>query len=152
GNELDLRVLTLPVDIDPCDFLLREGGSAFTALAERAPNPLAYVLDRASARFDLESIDGSSRAAEWVLGILNSVPSTHRLGLEVKQAKVMDTLSHRLRIPLEALTRLRRKLRRPSASLRSAGDRKGGVNPTTARSPSIRPAELDRTDLELLQI
>ncbi len=29
GSELDLRVLTLPANLDPCDFLLKEGADAF---------------------------------------------------------------------------------------------------------------------------
>ena len=75
ASELDLRVLTLPADLDPCDFLLKEGADAFRELVERAADPLAYLLDRAAARFDLDSIEGSRRAAEWVLGILSRVPA-----------------------------------------------------------------------------
>ena len=48
GNEVDLRVLTLPAGLDPCDFLLQQGAAAFRELAERAPDPLAYLLDRAA--------------------------------------------------------------------------------------------------------
>ena len=49
-------------------------------LVERAADPLAYLLARAAARFDLDSIEGSRRAAEWVLGILSRVPETHQPG------------------------------------------------------------------------
>ncbi len=149
GNELDLRVLTLPADLDPCDFLLKQGAGAFLSLVERAPDPLAYVLERAATRFDLNSSEGSRLAAEWVVGILNAVPQTHRLGLEVKLAKVLDTLSQRLRVPLDTLNRLRRQLKRPAA---------GGIAaaaPSTASTPEsapVRPSELDRTDLELIRI
>ena len=83
GNELDLRVLTLPADLDPCDFLLKQGADAFRSLVERAPDPLAYLLDRAAARFDLNSGEGSRLAAEWVVGILNTRaadPSTRTRG------------------------------------------------------------------------
>ena len=72
GSELDLRVLSLPANVDPCDFLLKEGADAFRALVERAVDPLAYLLARAAARFNLDSIEGSRRAAEWVVGILSS--------------------------------------------------------------------------------
>ncbi len=121
GHELDLRVLTLPAKLDPCDFLLKEGAGAFRGLVERAPDPLAYVLDRAAKRFDLDSSEGSRLAAEWVVGIVNSVPQAHRLGLEVKLAKVLDTLSQRLRVPLDTLNRLRRQLKhRPPPADRSS--------------------------------
>ncbi len=160
GNELDLRVLTLPPDQDPCDFLLNAGAGAFRELVERAPDPSAYLLDRASSRFDLDSAEGSRRAAEWVLGIFNAVPETHRLGLGVKQAKVLDALSQRLRVPLETLNQLRRQLRRPPAGSRAVGKRAGEGDPDRvpageavppAAAP-IRPSELDRTDLELIQM
>jgi len=165
-SELDLRVLTLPPNLDPCEFLLQVGGDAFRGLAERAADPLAYLLTRAAARFDLESAEGSRRAAEWVLGIMSRVPETHHLGLEVKQAKVLDTLSHRLRVPLEALNGLRRQMRRsvsqprpsgapmPGKAARPAGLAPGSVDSSDppAAPPPIRQGELDRHDLELIQI
>ena len=80
GHEVDLRVLTLPAGLDPCDFLLQRGAAAFRELVERAPDPLAYLLDRAAARFDLDSVEGSRRAAEWVLGILNARPDEPSAG------------------------------------------------------------------------
>jgi len=169
GSELDLRVLTLPPNLDPCDFLLKAGGDAFRDLAERAADPLAYLLTRAAARFDLDSAEGSRRAAEWVLGIMSRVPETHHLGLEVKQAKVLDTLSHRLRVPLETLNGMLRKMRRPASGSRrapgpvpgTAGSSAGAKGPASAGAPPsgevtapvlIRQSELDRTDLELIQI
>jgi len=163
GTELDLRVLSLPANLDPCEFLLKEGAGAFRGVAERAADPLAYLLTRAAARFDLDSGEGSRRAAEWVLGIMSHVPETHHLGLEVKQAKVLDTLSHRLHVPLDSLNRLRRQLRRPvsrprpaggvvaESVVRSSGDAPAAVARSAAPAP-IRQSDLDRTDLEMIQI
>jgi DNA primase len=165
GFKLDLRVLTLPAGLDPCDFLIRHDAGAFRELAERAPEPLTYLLDRAAARFDLATSDGTQRAAEWVIGIMNAAPPAHRLGLEVKEAKVLDELSRRLHVSIDTLTRLRRQLQRPAAR-RAAGI----ATHTTASAPSgpplgdvaageaaaptapIRPADLDRTDVELMQV
>jgi DNA primase len=166
GSELDLRVLTLPANLDPCDYLLQAGGDAFRGLAERAADPLAYLLTRAAARFDLESAEGSRRAAEWVLGIMSRVPETHQFGLEVKQAKVLDTLSHRLHVPLEALNGLRRQLRRSVSQSRSSGapvpsevagpaglaPASVGFSDAPAAPAPISQSELDRNDLELIQI
>ena len=58
GHEVDLRVLSLPGGLDPCDFLLREGAEAFRELIERAVDPLAFLLSRSRDRFDFGSMDG----------------------------------------------------------------------------------------------
>ncbi len=165
GSDLDLRVLTLPAGLDPCDFLLEEGADAFGHLAQEAADPLAHLLTRAAVRFDLDSAEGSRRAAEWVLSAMSHIPETRvqHLGLDVKQAKVLDTLSHRLRVPLETLTRLRQQLRRSTARPRAGSAGAGGkvaslpvpaegVRAASAQPAPIRQSELDRTDLELIEI
>ena len=91
GHELDVRVLSLPANLDPCDFLLKEGAEAFRALVERAVDPLAFVLERAGERFDLDSIEGARQAAEWVLGILARLPSVKTSGLRLARATSRST-------------------------------------------------------------
>jgi len=169
GSDLDLRVLTLPTNLDPCDFLLTEGALAFRKLADAALDPLSYLLGRASSRFDLDSTEGSRRAAEWVLGFVNRVPKTHRLGVEVSQARVLDILSRRLRVPLDVLNRLRRQLqpttagpregRRTAATTGSLPSPQAAftssATPGSVVSPpanSIRQHDLDRTDIELIRV
>ncbi len=66
GHEIDLRVLTLPAGLDPCDFLLQRGAAAFRELAERATDPLAYLLDRAADAVRLQL--GRGRAAGRRMG------------------------------------------------------------------------------------
>ncbi|MFO0907190.1 MAG: DNA primase [Isosphaeraceae bacterium] len=111
GHEVDVRVLTLPENLDPCDFLLRDGADAFRSLVARAVDPLAFALRRAEARFDLASIEGSRLAADWVLAILARVPLGFRGGLDVKVAKALDTLAQKLRVPVETLDRRLRQIR-----------------------------------------
>jgi DNA primase len=166
GSELDLRVLTLPPELDPCEYFFKEGADAFRALAEQAADPLAYLLGRAAARFDLGTEEGTRRAALWVLGIMSQIPETNLLGigLEVKEAKALDTLSQRLRVPLEALNRMRRQLRRSAVRARraaapgaapAAADAAGAhlpVSQAVSDSAPIRQSDLDRHDLELIQI
>ena len=165
GHDLDLRVLTLPENIDPCDFLQREGAEAFRVLIDRAVDPLAFTLDRAEARFDLDSLEDSRRAAEWVLAILGRLPEIHRSGLDVKVAKALDKLSQRLRVPVETLDRRLRDLRRSSkrqAQQRVQREAQAGTVVASADGPAnepsipipapIRPRDLDPIDRELLQI
>jgi DNA primase len=169
ASDLDLRVLSLPADLDPCDFVLREGGEALRKVLDQAIDPLAYMLARAGARFNLASIDGSRRAAEWVLGILAAVPDWHSHGLEFKKAKVLDQLAQRLRVPLDALQGMLRQLRRPAPKRRAAGPNSVADLPVTAPASERHGAEngvsepapagkggraraLDPTDLELIRI
>ncbi len=114
-------------------------------------------------RFDLDSAEGSRRAAEWILGIMSHVPATHHLGLEVKQAKVLDTFRTGFTCRSKRSNRLRRQLRRPAATAAAGrpGLRRGDClrpavpadRPVGGREAAeIRQSELDRTDLELIQI
>jgi DNA primase len=162
-HDVDIRVLTLPANTDPCDFVRREGGAAFRTLIERAVDPLTFAIERAEARFDVESPEESRRAAEWVLALLGRLPAVHRAGLDVKVAKALDRLSERLRVPVTVLDRRLRDLRRQNARQaqgRAAGlartapfdatqESSGAVPPPAA---PIRPTDLDATDRELVQI
>lgn len=162
GHEVDVRVLTLPEDLDPCDFLLKEGAGAFRSLVDGAVDPLAFALKRAEARFDLSSLEDSRRASEWVLAILGRVPTEGRVGIDVKVAKALDTLARRLRVPVETLERRLRQIRRQSR--RDARSRSAvAVPPVVASIPGdgaalemgtipVRLSDLDPTDRELVQI
>jgi DNA primase len=178
AHEVDVRVLTLPMNLDPCDFLLKEGADAFRALVAGAVDPLAFALKRAADRFDLGSIEGAREAAEWVLGVLARVPAVNgRVGLDVKVAKALDTLSSRLRVPLPTLERRFRQIRRQSRPVRSPRPGPASLGGTavtdpvanTPASPALTPgttggavaeavaapirlSSLDRTDRQLVQI
>jgi len=150
GHEVDVRVLTLPDGLDPCDFLLREGAEPFRAMIDRAVDPLAFALRRAETRFELDSLEGSRRASEWVLGVLARIPNKTRAGLDVKVAKALDALASRLRVPVEMLDRRLRELQR--ASGRPAAVARSNGSEGAAASPPIRIADLDPIDRELIQV
>ena len=154
GHEVDVRVLTLPSNLDPCDFVLNEGADAFRALVERAVDPLSFAIRRASERFDLDDLEGSRRAAEWVLAILARVPTRHRAGLDVKVAKALDRLSVRLRVPVETLDRRLKQLRRGAdrSAPRDRGDAGRGAESALAAVAPVRLADLDVTDRQLIEI
>lgn len=153
AHEVDVRVLTLPAGVDPCDFLLAEGADAFRELVTASADPLEFAIDRAGERYNFGSPEGARQAAEWVLSILARVPEGHRAGLELKVAKGLDKLSARLRIPVQELRRELRRLRKP------AGRRAPiTAEPSSTQSVSedrtipFRAAELDPLDRELVAL
>ena len=155
GHEVDVRVLSLPQDLDPCDFLLNRGADAFRALVDRAVDPLVFAIDRASHRFDFGSAEGSRQAAEWVLAILARVPNRAGAGLDLKVAKALDTLSRKLSVPVADLKRrlgdLRDGLRKRARPVLVEGESTGREIPAPS-APPVRLSGLDPIDRELVQI
>lgn len=158
GHALDVRVITLPDGLDPCDFLLTRGAGAFQSLVDTAVDPLDFAIQRATARFDLDSAEGTRLAAEWVLSVLSRVPASHRAGLELKVAKALDTLSRRLRIPVSELKAVLRRQRldnrqapaRPAAAVPEAAPTRD--DEARALVVPSRLNDLDSLDRELVQL
>ncbi len=160
--------MSLPANLDPCDFLLKEGADAFRELVAGAVDPLAFVLERAAARFDFNAIEGSRRAAEWVLGILSRIPATQRIGMDMKLAKSLDSLAHRLGLPVDQLEKTAARAaagggaaagsgatRESRPRMSPPGPTAAGVEPGSAgkaAAPPIRPRDLDPLDRELVEI
>lgn len=163
AHEVDVRVLTLPAKLDPCEFLLAEGAEAFRALVDQAVDPMAFAIRRAEGRFDLNSFEDSRRAAEWVLSILARVPKSNRVGMDIKIARALDSLSQRLRVPVDLLKQTLKRLQTSASAAASAASSRnpvgpesaaatGGGEPATAPTAPIRLADLDPFGRELLEI
>ncbi len=158
GHEVDVRVLALSAGLDPCDFLLTHGSEPFRAMVKAASDPLEFAVRRAEARFDLNSLEGSRQAAEWVLSILGRVPVQNRAGLDVKLAKALDSLSHRLGVPVADLKRRLRQVRRELAKPARVAPAEVPPNtdtPETSVEVPIEPVQildLDVLERELVEI
>ena len=166
GHEVDVRVLALPPQFDPCDFLLEHGAAPFRAMVDGAVDPLSFAIGRAGGRYDLGSMEGSRLAAEYVLAVFARIPAGRgAAGLDLKVAKGLDTLSRKLSIPVSDLRKRLAILRQPQpqrshAAPIDAGGPPGDGRPARfpapdappPRSPPIRPADLDPIDRELVKI
>ena len=168
GHEVDVRVLALPTEFDPCDFLLEKGPAPFRAMIDGAVDPLTFAIDRAGSRFDLGSMEGSRLAAEYVLAVFARIPAGQAAaGLDLKVAKGLDTLSRKLSIPVPDLKKRLAKLRQPQPQRSAPAPAVEAHDPgrpsphqtTTAtataappRKPPIRPTDLDPIDRELVKI
>ncbi len=164
GHEVDVRILTLPEGLDPCDYLLREGAGPFRSMVERAVDPLDFVIDRAGRKFDLDDLEEARQAAEWVLAILAASPRLSQVGVTIKVGQALNNLAARLHLPPRDQTlaeRLRQLLRKKAqqntqASRRNSAEAEVGA-PAPADQESLRPtpiavADLDPLDREIVRI
>ncbi len=126
-------------------------------MVDRAVDPLTFAIDRAEAKFDFASVEGSRQAAEQVLAILARVPGRTGGGLDLKVAKALDTLSRKLSVPVNDLKRRLGQLRRPnrpapvSVNINSNSNHAVDVE-APPPSPPVRLSDLDPIDRELVQI
>ena len=120
AQQIDLRILTLPEEADPCEFLQEHGAEAFAELlATRTVDALEHAFQSATRGVDLNrDVHAASQAVERLLAIIAKGPraaddttSENRL----REQKMMQRLAASFRLDerdlRERLTELRRKAR-----------------------------------------
>lgn len=151
----DLRILTLPDDLDPCEFLLERGSNSLRELIAQSADALEHAFANATRGIDLQhDIQGTTRALEHLLAIIAKAP----------RLRSDTTIDHRLREE-RFLQRLARDFRTSEESLRdrvarlrqSSGPRRVPAAPdaSTAEVPpeaSLTPSKLESHERELLEL
>lgn len=75
AHQIDLRIVTLPDNLDPCDFLLQHGRDAFMAQVAEAPDAWEHRIRTETRGIDLvQDTHQANRALESLLGLLASTP------------------------------------------------------------------------------
>ena len=100
AHDVDLRVLTLPVGLDPADFLAKRGREALQSEIEQAPEALEHKLHRTIARFGTESIDARQQV---LLEMLELVAEAPRLAGTSREGMVLNRLAQRLGVTEELI-------------------------------------------------
>jgi DNA primase len=73
--QVDLRVLTLPEQLDPCDFLLQQGKEAFEKMLDDAVDALEHKVRIATQGIDLvRDTHRANQALEDILGTMARAP------------------------------------------------------------------------------
>ncbi len=156
GENVDLRIVTLPEGLDPCDFLFQHGAEAFREMLQlRAVDALEHAFRAFTRGVDLErDIHAASEALERLIAIVAKAP---RLRWDTtrddrfREEKILQRLAASFRIPekdvRDRLTALRRAGQRRAAPARSAEAAPAG-EAAPATGAGIDPWE--REFLELL--
>ena len=147
AENADVRVLTLPDESDPCEFLLARGADAFQALIDAAPDALTHAERSLTAGIDLtRDVHQASEALEQMLRIVAKGPrlsASTTTEDRLREGKILQRLAFDFGMPEEQLRSRMTQLRRPSAAPRRASTE-------SVRGKKIPLASWERELLELV--
>lgn len=121
AQQADLRILTLPDDLDPCDYLHKYGAEAFAELlATKSVDALDHAYEVTTRGIDVErDVHGVAAAIERLLRIVARAP---RLGgdtrgdARIQEQKIVQRLAGKFRIDEQDLRRRLTALRRQQST------------------------------------
>lgn len=116
AQQFDLRILTLPQDVDPCDFIATHGRAAFLDLLSGAVDAIEHRIRLATN--GMVAPTETHRANEAIEQILATVARAQPAGratpaaLMVRQQQILARLAREFHVPEEHLRRRVAELRR----------------------------------------
>ncbi|MEO1973340.1 MAG: DNA primase [Pirellulaceae bacterium] len=142
-QNLDLRVLTLPDGLDPCDFIAQHGVEEFDQMRKRAPDALEHKIQVELAGFD--PLRDTHRAGVALDNLLTAIASAPR-SFGTQQSKEMLILGRLARTFHLQESDIRTRL----ASIRKRGRTKQWVHEVVDDVPP--PMKIPSNERELLEI
>jgi DNA primase len=152
-NQIDLKILTLPEGVDPCDFIATQGSDAFRQLLSGAIDALDHKFLTVTNGLDAPTdTHRASPAVEQVLSTLALIRPTSGQAASatlLREQQMLGRIARRFHLPEEQLRNrlvaLRRKARsRPTATRTEAAE--SGPPPR----PFVALPACDRDLLELI--
>ncbi len=139
AQNVDLRVVVLPDDLDPCDFLLAHGAEAFReVLAGHAADALDHAIRLWTEGVDLATdIHRSSEVLDRLVTIVAKVPRLRddtKTEFRFREERVLQRLATSFRVPEQDVRH------RLTALRRAARERPGPAKATAVRGDDPRQA------------
>lgn len=151
AQDIDLRILTLPENQDPPEFLAEHSVERFRELAATAPEVWEYKFAAARRRHGLDTLDQRQRVLDDMLSLMAAAPN---MADNIRSGALLGNLSARLRFTEVQVRDRFRELRE-----KAAGSRKNHAAATRPESdPSVdrliqgQLSRDDKLECELLGI
>ncbi len=145
GQDVDLRVATLPEGLDPCDLLVRHGPDPFRAALTKTVDVLEFKLNRVLESEAASGVEGKRRAVDAVLGVIALAPALPGQAGAVKHELIVTRIAQRLGLREETVWARLRELR---AARQAAPEREAPRG--SAEAP--RAARADPLERDLLTV
>jgi DNA primase len=165
AQQADLRILVLPEELDPCDYLHKYGAEAFRELLEtKSVDALDHAFEVTTRGIDVErDIHGTGQAIERLLGIVAKAPRLSgetRGDARIQEQKIVQRLAAKFRVDEQDLRRRLAALRRQAATRRGSAaatatgvsTRNGSADAGAEGAVAKPQAAADPWELALLQL
>jgi DNA primase len=152
--QTDLRVLTLPEGLDPCDFLSQRGPEAFLELLQTAADALEHKVRVATRGIDLlRDTHQANQALEEILTTIAKAPrqadGAGNTEMRLREQQVLARLARQFSLPEHEIRARLNDLRRRKGSYRAAASDETADAPDRPR-PGLQ--DVEPREVELLEI
>jgi DNA primase len=151
-NQIDLRILTLPEGLDPCDFIASHGSDAFRQLLAGAVDALEHKFHSVTHGLDLSTdTHRAAEAVEQVLATLAQLRPASRDAASptlLREQQMLGRIARQFRLPEEQLRNRMTALRRARQSRPTNLRRDSAETPAPVQSS----APLTAWDRDLLAL
>lgn len=149
AHDIDLRILSLPDGLDPFDFLMAEGGEAFQALVDRAPDAIAHKILVETRGVDLvNDSHRSNQALENILKTLAGIPATvirNSTAKSIREDQILMRLGRQFQLTPEMV-------RRRLTDLRSKSRKRTDIREPVGEKDLVDYSKFDKNESELVQL
>ena len=150
AEDIDMRILTLPENADPFDFVMENGKGAFTELVQSAPDAMTHKIRLETRGVDLANDSHrSNQALERILETLAKSPVAQATSAArtLRQDQILTRLARQFQLDLN-------QIRRRLMEIRAASQKR--FRPAAAAPvepvPVVDFAKLDRKEVELIEL
>ncbi len=149
AEQVDVRILTLPEECDPCEFFLERGGEAFRQLLDAAVDALEHKVRTSTAGLNpAADTHRAHQAVEEILSVLAKAPRLQAgadASLRMREQQILARLARQFLIDegeIRARLQELRRLHKPHA---------GETSQPTLTTP-VTPTRMGPGETELLEI
>ncbi len=154
-NLIDLRILTLPEGLDPCDFIATQGSDSFRQLLTQAVDALEHKFRTVTNGLDtLTDTHRASQAAEQMLATLASIRPTGGATSQalLREEQLLSRIARKFYLPEEKLRSRLSTMRREARRRKTTPTQSVATTNKASNSPAPRLADLPAWDRELLEL
>jgi DNA primase len=154
ANQVDLRILTLPESLDPCDLIATQGGDAFRRLLSGAVDALEHKLRMVTNGLDFtRDTHRAAEAVEQLLSTLSRIRPGHGVApsaVLLREEQMLSVVARQFHLPSEQIRARLSALRRKATHAAQSALRRQDAG---SREPPVRPpADWEPWERELIEL